>query len=192
MSQMDRRRIEDAVRELLLGAGLDAAQLEAGGRLATTPGRVADAYAEFFAGLGVKAVDLLADSVEADTDELVLLRGIDFRSLCEHHLLPFSGVAHVAYLPAGKVVGLSALPRVVGALAARPQLQERLTEEIADTLVSGLSAAGVLVVLEAHQECVASRGVRQQRATAVTLAARGALAEPAARAEVIALIGGVG
>lgn len=192
MSQMDRRRIEDAVRELLLGAGLDGALIADGGRLASTPARVADAYAEFFAGIDTDPASLLADSVEADTDELVLLRGIDFRSLCEHHLLPFSGVAHVAYVPAGKVVGLSALPRVVGALAARPQLQERLTEEIAETLAAGLGAAGVLVVLEAQQECVASRGVRQQRASAVTLAGRGVLAEPAARAEVIALIGGVG
>jgi GTP cyclohydrolase I len=137
----------------------------------------------------------LAESVELDDDqlgELVLLRDIEFRSICEHHLLPFTGTAHVAYVPATRVVGLGRLPAVVDTLASRPQLQERLTEEIADALQTGLEPHGVLVVIDAVHGCVSSRGARQARSSTVTLASRGTLAEPVARAEIMALIGGVG
>ena len=121
--------------------------------------------------------------------ELILLRDIDFRSVCEHHLLPFVGVAHLAYLPRDRVVGLGKLPRVVETLASRPQLQERLTEQIADAIETGLDALGVLVVLDAVHGCVTARGARQARSSTVTVATRGALANPAERAEAMALIG---
>jgi GTP cyclohydrolase I len=109
--------------------------------------------------------------------------------VCEHHLLPFLGVAHVAYLPGDAVIGLGRIPRVIETLSSRPQLQERLTEQIADTIEEGAQARGVLVVLDAAHECVTTRGARQTRATTVTIAARGAFSEPASRAELIALIG---
>ncbi len=184
---VDRERVARAVRELLsaIGENPDSAELSG------TPARVADAYAEFFSGVGVDAVGLLAEAVPvgADTGELVLVRDIALRSVCEHHLLPFRGRAHVAYRPGAKVVGLGALPRVVETLAARPQLQERLGEQIADAVVEGIDPEGVLVVLEASHGCVADRGVKQAEATAVTIASRGSLSQPLLRAEVLALIG---
>jgi GTP cyclohydrolase I len=184
---VDRRRVAAAVRELLSAIGQDPDSTE----FENTPERVADAYAEFFAGVGVDPVALLADAVPVgeDTGELVLVRDISLRSVCEHHLLPFRGRAHVAYRPGAKVVGLGALPRVVEALASRPQLQERLGEQIADAVDEGLAPEGVLVVLEASHGCVADRGVKQAEATAVTVASRGSFAEPGSRAEVLALIG---
>lgn len=184
---VDRERVARAVRELLsaIGENPDSAELSG------TPARVADAYAEFFSGVGVDAVGLLAEAVPVgvDTGELVLVRDIALRSVCEHHLLPFRGRAHVAYRPGAKVVGLGALPRVVETLAARPQLQERLGEQIADAVVEGIDPEGVLVVLEASHGCVADRGVKQAEATAVTIASRGSLSQPLLRAEVLALIG---
>lgn len=175
------------MRELLfaIGANPDSEELLA------TPERVADSYEELFAGVGIDPLALLADAglAESDTGELVLLRNISLRSVCEHHMLPFRGRAHVAYKPAGRVVGLSALPRVVAALAARPQVQERLGEQIAQALEDGLAPQGVLVVLEASHGCVADRGVREAHSVTVTIASRGQLADPAARAEVMALIG---
>lgn len=184
---VDRPRIAAAVRELLLGLGVDPDSDE----LASTPDRVAESYAEFFAGLGEDPASYLADSVPVGdrVGELVLLRDIDLRSVCEHHLLPFRGRAHIAYRPGERVVGLSALPRVVAALAARPQVQERLGEQIAQVIEDGLDPDGVLVVLEAQHGCVADRGVRQAGTTAVTVAARGSLADAAERAAVFALIG---
>ncbi|MGO3146104.1 MAG: GTP cyclohydrolase I [Leucobacter sp.] len=183
---VDRERIVLAVRELLsaIGADPDSAELSA------TPGRVADSYAEFFAGMGVDPVELLSDALplDEDTGELVLLRDISLRSVCEHHLLPFRGRAHIAYQPGGRVVGLSTLPRVVAALAARPQVQERLGEQIVQALEDGLAPRGALVVLEASHGCVTDRGVREVDVTAVTIASRGSLSEPVARAEVMALI----
>ncbi len=185
--RIDRQRVVAAVRELLGAIGEDPDSEE----LAATPERVADAYAEFFAGVGVDPLTLLADAVAVgdDTGELVLVRDITLRSMCEHHLLPFRGRAHIAYRPAAKVVGLGAFARLVDALAARPQLQERLGEQIADAIDAGLAPEGVLVVLEASHGCVADRGVKQIEAKAVTMASRGSLSEPAARAEVMALIG---
>jgi GTP cyclohydrolase I len=187
---IDTARIEAAVLEILAAIGEDPTRQG----LETTPRRVAQAYAEFFSGLVVDPLDHLAGSAEftaesGELSELVLLRDIEFRSICEHHLLPFTGVAHVAYVPRSRIVGLGRLPRVVETLASRPQMQERLTEEIADTLQTGLDPLGVLVVLDAVHDCVTSRGVRQARSSTVTMASRGILAEPVARAEIMAMIG---
>ena len=122
----------------------------------------------------------------------VTLRDIAFRSMCEHHLLPFHGVAHLAYAPGERLVGLGRLPRVVEIIAARPQLQERLTEQIADALETGLAPAGVLVVVDAVHGCVTDRGPRQTGTSTVTVASRGRLSDPVQRAEVMALIGSGG
>jgi GTP cyclohydrolase I len=193
MTGVDTARVERAVRELLVAIGEDP---ERPG-LERTPRRVAEAYAEFFSGVGADPQQHLVGSVPtgstdagepADSD-VVLLRDLGFRSMCEHHLLPFTGVAHVAYLPGEKIVGLSRIPAVVETIASRPQVQERLTEQIADALDAGLHPRGVLVVLDAEHGCVTARGARQERSSTVTVASRGALADPAARAEVIALIG---
>jgi len=186
---IDTGRIEAAVAEILSAIGEDPAR--AG--LESTPQRVAEAYREFFAGLAVDPLDHLAETVELAADELgelVLLRDIEFRSICEHHLLPFVGRAHVAYVPGSRVVGLGRLPRVVDTLASRPQLQERLTEEIADALQQGLDPRGVLVVIDAVHGCVSARGVRQAKSSTVTMASRGTLSDPVERAEIMALIGG--
>ncbi len=187
---IDTARIEAAVSEILSAIGEDPARPG----LATTPQRIAQAYTEFFAGLDEDAAEHLADAHDLDAGagelgELVLLRDIAFRSICEHHLLPFTGVAHVAYVPRARIVGLGKLPRVVETLASRPQLQERLGEEIADTLHDGLSPAGVLVVLDAVHGCVTARGVRQAGSSTVTVASRGSLTDPVQRAEIMALIG---
>jgi len=186
---VDRPRIEAAVTEILAAIGEDDARPG----LESTPRRVADAYAEFFGGLDVDAVELVRSSAVASDPEklgeLVIVKGISFRSVCEHHLLPFLGTAHVAYVPGDQIVGLGTVPRVVDALASRPQLQERLGEEIADAVVAGLSPAGVLVVLDAVHGCVTTRGPRQVGSSTVTVASRGSLADPAARAEAIALVG---
>lgn len=183
---VDKARIQAAVSEILaaIGEDVDRPGLE------STPKRVADAYAEFFGGLGENPLDHLRDSIPVGphTGELVLLRDVAFRSVCEHHLLPFLGTAHIAYLPNERVVGLGRLPAVVETISARPQLQERLTEEIAEALQEGLDPLGVLVVLDAVHGCVGTRGPRQSSSSTVTMASRGALSDPAARAEIIALI----
>jgi len=190
---VDRERVAGLVRELLEAIGEDPDR--AG--LRQTPQRVASAYAEFFAGVGEDAAAPLSATISVSRgpapDTLpsgaVMLRDIRFRSVCEHHLLPFRGLAHVAYLPGEQVVGLGALPKVVDVLASRPQVQERLGEQIADVILDSLDARGVLVVLDASHECVTMRGGQQPEATTVTIAARGELSEPAARAELIALLG---
>lgn len=185
---VDRDRIERAVRDILEAIGEDPSREG----LMRTPVRVADAYAEFFAGLEVDPVAHLRDTLPVDesgTSEAVILRDIGFRSVCEHHLLPFVGVAHVAYLPHERVIGLSRIPDVIATLSARPQLQERLAEQIADTLVEGLEPQGVLVVLDAVHRCVAARGSRQAESSTVTVVSRGSLTEPLARAEIMGLIG---
>lgn len=190
---VDRERVASLVRELLEAIGEDPDR--PGLRL--TPQRVADAYAEFFAGVGQDASAPLENTIsvtrgpapETLPSGAVMLRDIRFRSVCEHHLLPFAGRAHIAYVPGEQVVGLGALPKVVEVLATRPQVQERLGEQIADAIAGALDALGVLVVLEAMHECVTMRGNRQPDAATVTIAARGVLAEPAARAELIALVG---
>ncbi|MBD8023208.1 GTP cyclohydrolase I [Microbacterium sp. CFH 31415] len=190
---VDRERVAALVRELLEAIGEDPDRPG----LKLTPGRVADAYAEFFAGVGEDAAAPLAHTIsvtrgpapETLPSGAVMVRDIRFRSICEHHLLPFRGHAHIAYLPGEQVVGLGALPKVVDILSSRPQVQERLGEQIADAIAGSLDTRGVLVVLDATHECVTMRGGRQSDASTVTIAARGELAEPAARAELIVLLG---
>ena len=186
---IDSARIEAAVVELLAAIGEDPARpgLEA------TPRRVAETYAEFFSGIGEDPLSHLGDATDlgakdGELGELVLLRDVGFRSICEHHLLPFTGVAHVAYVPGERIVGLGRLPRVVETLSSRPQLQERLGEQIADVIETGLKPRGVLVVLDARHGCVAARGTRQVNSTTVTVASRGTLSDPVAQAAVLATI----
>lgn len=191
--RLDRARIEAAVRELLLAVGDDPDRPE----LERTPARVADSYAEFFAGIGVDATAIArggaVHSEDGERGQLVVVREVRFRSMCEHHLLPFIGVAHLAYAPGEQLIGLGTLSRVLDAVASRPQLQERLGEQVAAAVTEGLDAAGVLVVLDARHQCVTARGERQSGSSTVTVAATGSLAEAAGRAEAIALIGaGVG
>jgi len=187
---IDVGRIEAAVAEILAAIGEDPSR----DGLRRTPERVAATAVELFAGIDVDpATPLLQtqgfDGAVERFGELIALRGIAFRSVCEHHLLPFHGTASIVYRPAERIVGLGALTRVVEIAAARPQLQERLTEQIADALEHGLHPRGALVVLEAVHGCVSDRGPRQERAETVTLAARGDFADPAGRAEAIALLG---
>jgi GTP cyclohydrolase I len=189
MTSIDRDRIAAAIREVLAAIGEDPGR--AG--LEETPTRVADAYAEFFSGVGVDAAEQLRQTFplpDGAASEPVLVRGISFRSMCEHHLLPFIGTAHVAYIPSDRIVGLGRLAAVVDTIASRPQLQEKLGEEIAETIEQALGARGVLVVLDAKHDCVRTRGSRQTGSTTVTIASRGELSSPAARAELVALIGG--
>ena len=191
MPPIDTGRIEAAVAEILAAIGEDAQRPG----LLTTPQRVAEAYAEFFAGVGVDPVPLLRDELATQDapeqrGEIVLLRDIALRSICEHHLLPFTGVSHVAYLPAERIVGLGSIARTVETLASRPQLQERLGEDIVAAIDAALAPLGALVVIDARHGCVGARGPRQAESTTVTVAASGALADPVRRAEVMALIGG--
>jgi GTP cyclohydrolase I len=191
VGSVDTRRVEAAIAEILAAIGEDPDRPG----LRATPSRVAQSYEEFFSGLGVDPLIHLAESEEmnlgaGERGELVLLRDIEFRSICEHHLLPFSGVAHVAYVPEHRIVGLGRIPRVVETLASRPQLQERLTEEIADAMQAGLDPQGVLVVLDAKHDCVGARGSRQTRSSTVTFATRGSLSDPVERSGVLAMIGG--
>ncbi|MBC7723881.1 MAG: GTP cyclohydrolase I FolE [Burkholderiaceae bacterium] len=187
MAGIDTDRIAAAVAEILSAIGEDPARPGLDG----TPQRVADAHLGYYSGVGVDPLGHLADPVPVDdaTGDLVLVRDIEFVSTCEHHLLPFLGVAHVAYAPRQSIVGLGKLASVVDTLASRPQLQERLTEEIADALETGLDPRGVFVMIDAMQLCVSARGSRQRRSTTVTMAARGSFATPAGRAEIVALIG---
>ncbi|TCK66185.1 GTP cyclohydrolase I [Curtobacterium sp. PhB136] len=187
--RLDRARAEAAVRELLAALGQDPDRPE----LDRTPQRVVDAFTEFFSGTDLDAVAIARDgTVPTDDDErgeLVIVRDIRFRSVCEHHLLPFTGVAHLAYAPGERLIGLGTLSRVVDALASRPQLQERLGEQIVAAVQEGLAARGVLAVLDARHQCVTTRGERQTASSTVTVAATGTLADTAGRAEAIALIG---
>lgn len=180
----DSERIERAVVELISAIGEDPTRKE----LSATPRNIAEAYAEFFKGVGVDEAQVLGETFEAEQNEVVILKDISFVSMCEHHLLPFTGVAHVAYLPSDRVVGLGRLPKLVETVAARPQLQENLTAQIANALEVGLGTKGVVVVVEARHHCVISRGARQPEANTITMAVRGCYSEPASRAEVMALI----
>ena len=184
-SAVDLDRIRRAVREILFAVGEDPDREG----LLETPDRVARMYAEVFAGLHQDPRSYLQKLFTQKYDELVLVKDIRFESFCEHHLLPFIGSAHVAYIPNGRVVGLSKIPRVLDALAKRPQLQERLTEELADLLMAELKAKGVAVVIEATHSCMTIRGVHKSGSSMVTSALRGACKDRAAtRAEVFALI----
>ncbi|MDO5068226.1 MAG: GTP cyclohydrolase I FolE [Propionibacteriaceae bacterium] len=184
---IDRDRIQAAVREILLAIGEDPDR----DGLAETPARVARAYEELFAGLGQDPAEILATTFDIAHEELVLVRDIGLTSCCEHHLLPFTGVAHVGYIPrAGRVTGLSKLARLVDVYARRPQVQERLTAEVADALVTHLDARGVIVVLEAEHMCMTMRGVNKPGSRTITSAVRGQLRDPATRAEAMGLIRG--
>lgn len=184
--EIDLQRIEKAVTELLLAIGEDPTR----DGLTDTPARVARAYKEIFSGIHVNPAEVLTTNFDLGHEELVLVKGIDFYSVCEHHLLPFYGVAHVAYLPGfgGKITGLSKLARVVDLYAKRPQVQERLTTQIADAIETSLQPSGVVVVLEAEHLCMSMRGIKKTNASTVTSTARGSLKEEPARSEVMNLI----
>ena len=184
---MDLARAEAAVRELLIAVGEDPDR----DGLRDTPARVARSYAEIFAGLTQSPADVLTTSFELGHDELVLVKDIDVYSTCEHHLVTFHGVAHVGYIPGnGRVTGLSKLVRLVEVYARRPQVQERMTTQIADALVEHLQPQGVIVVLECEHLCMAMRGVRRPGTRTVTSAVRGQLLDPATRAEAMSLVTG--
>lgn len=184
---VDHARIERAVREILFAVGEDPDREG----LLQTPARVARMYAELFGGLRQDPRVHLRTAFTEKYDELVLVRDIDFHSMCEHHLLPFMGKAHVGYLPDGRVLGLSKLARIVEVVARRPQVQERLTETIADLLEEDLGAKGVAVVVEATHTCMTIRGVRKPGSLCVTSAMKGLFrANVSSRAEVLALIHG--
>src|ERR1700678_3170222 len=172
---VDQARIERAVREILLAIGEDP---ERDG-LVNTPARVARMYAEQFAGLRQGPEDVLTTVFDADHDEIVLVKDIEMYSMCEHHLVPFFGKAHIGYIPneKGEITGLSKLARLVDLYAKRPQVQERMTCEIADALVRTLEPRGVIVVLEAEHMCMSMRGVRKTGAKTVTSAVRGVFRE---------------
>jgi GTP cyclohydrolase I len=184
---VDQARIEAAVREILLAIGEDPDREG----LRETPARVARMYAEVCTGLHVGPRELLQKTFTQKYDEMVLVKDIGFASLCEHHLMPFAGKAHVAYLPDGKIVGLSKLARVVEALSRRPQVQERMTEELADLLMDELAARGVGVILEASHTCMTVRGVRKPDSVCTTSAMRGAFrSNQSTRSELMALVYG--
>jgi len=184
---VDQQRIEAAVREILSAVGEDPDREG----LRETPARVARMYAELFSGLRCDPRAFLTKTFTQKYDEMVLVKDIDFASCCEHHLLPFFGKAHLAYLPQGRIIGLSKLGRLVEVLSHRPQVQERMTEEIADLLMSESGASGVGVVLEATHTCMTIRGVRKPNSVCTTSAMRGVFAErPSTRAELMALIFG--
>lgn len=186
---VDLGRIEAAVREILIAVGEDPDR----DGLVETPGRVARSYQEVFSGLRSDPAALLATTFDIAHDELVIVRDIELYSTCEHHLVPFHGVAHVGYVPgtSGKVTGLSKIARLVDMFAKRPQVQERLTTQIADALVEHLDVGGVIVVVEAEHLCMSMRGVRKPGAKTITSAVRGHLRDSTTRAEAMALLTGV-
>lgn len=182
----DLERAEAAVRELLIAVGEDP---EREG-LVDTPRRVARTYAEMFAGMRVRPEDVLTTTFDLGHDEMVLVRDIEVWSMCEHHLVPFTGVAHIGYIPneKGQITGLSKLARLVDVFSRRPQVQERLTTQVADSLVELLEPRGTIVVLECEHLCMTMRGVRKPGAKTVTSAVRGVMHRPATRAEAMSLI----
>jgi GTP cyclohydrolase I len=187
--EIDQPRIEKAVREILLAIGEDPGR----DGLTDTPARVARAYAEQFAGLRQRPEDVLTKVFDADHDEIVLVRDIELYSTCEHHLVPFFGVAHIGYIPneKGQITGLSKLARLVDLYSRRPQVQERMTSQIANALEAVLEPRGVIVVIEAEHLCMSMRGVRKPGARTVTSAVRGVFRDSArTRAEAMSLIQG--
>ncbi|MEV6740130.1 GTP cyclohydrolase I FolE [Streptomyces sp. NPDC051104] len=186
IGEFDEKRAENAVRELLIAVGEDPDREG----LRETPGRVARAYRELLAGLRQEPEDVLTTTFDLGHDEMVLVKDIEIVSLCEHHLLPFHGVAHVGYIPAesGKITGLSKLARLVEVFARRPQVQERLTTQIADSLMRILEARGAIVVIEAEHMCMSVRGIRKPGAKTTTSAVRGQLRDATTRAEAMSLI----
>ncbi len=180
----DQERAEKAVRELLLALGEDP---EREG-LKETPARVARAFKENFEGLWQKPEEVLTTTFDIGHEELVIIRDIEVFSHCEHHLTPFHGVAHVGYIPSGKITGLSKVARLVDLFARRPQVQERLTTQIADALVEILKPMGVIVIIDCEHLCMSMRGVRKSQARTTTSAVRGVLRDATTRAEAINLI----
>ena len=183
---VDQARAEAAVRELLIAIGEDPDR----DGLVETPARVARAYGEFFAGLSLDAGEVLSKTFEIDHEEMILVRDIEVMSNCEHHLVPFHGVAHVGYIPSadGKITGLSKLARLVDVFARRPQVQERLTTQVADALCTHLGAQGVIVIVECEHLCMSMRGIRKPGSRTITSAVRGQLRDGATRAEAMALL----
>ena len=182
----DGPRIEAAIREILIAVGEDPDR----DGLQKTPARVARAYAEMFAGLRQDPASVLSTTFDLGHEEMVLVRDIEVYSCCEHHLVPFHGVAHVGYIPSadGRITGLSKLARLVEVYARRPQVQERLTSQVADAMVEFLAPRGVIVVIECEHLCMSMRGVRKTGARTVTSAVRGQLHDPATRSEAMSLI----
>jgi GTP cyclohydrolase I len=182
----DAARVEAAVRELLAAVGEDPDREG----LRDTPARVARSFEELIGGIRLKPQDVLATTFELGHDEMVLVRDIELWSLCEHHLVPFTGVAHVGYIPheSGRITGLSKLARLVDVYARRPQVQERLTTQVADSLMEILEPRGCIVVLEAEHLCMTMRGVRKQGAKTITSAIRGIMHNAATRSEAMSLI----
>ena len=182
---MDNAKIREAVAAILSAVGEDPSREG----LADTPRRVADMYAEAFSGIGQDPAAVLASGFDENHSEPVLLRDVAFHSFCEHHLLPFFGSAHIGYIPAGRIAGVSKLARALDILARRPQAQERLTDALADAIHSALRPDGVAVVISAEHMCMTLRGVRKPGSKMVTTAARGSLkTQPAARQEFFALL----
>lgn len=183
---IDLERASAAVRELLIAIGEDPDR----DGLRDTPDRVARSYAEIFRGLREDPEEVLSTTFDLGHDEMVLVKDIEVYSTCEHHLVPFHGVAHVGYIPSrdGRITGLSKIARLVDVYAKRPQVQERLTTQVADAMVRALQPRGVIVVIECEHLCMSMRGVRKPGARTVTSAVRGGLREPATRAEVMSLI----
>lgn len=184
--EFDQARAEAAVRELLIAIGEDPTR----DGLLDTPARVARAYREMFAGLRQTPDEVLATTFDLGHDEMVLVKDIELYSTCEHHLVPFHGVAHVGYIPGedGRITGLSKLARLVDVYAKRPQVQERLTTQVADSLVRILQPRGAIVVIECEHMCMSMRGIRKPGAKTITSAVRGQLRAPATRAEAMSLI----
>ena len=183
---VDTDRIEKAIREVLFAIGEDPDR----DGLQQTPARVARAYVEMFAGLRQDPATVLSTTFDLGHEEMVLVKDIEVYSVCEHHLVPFHGVAHVGYIPSvdGRITGLSKLARLVEVFARRPQVQERLTSQVADAMVEHLEPRGVIVVIECEHLCMSMRGVRKTGARTVTSAVRGQLRDPATRAEAMSLI----
>ncbi|WP_217141632.1 GTP cyclohydrolase I FolE [Streptomyces sp. AC627_RSS907] len=186
IGEFDEKRAENAVRELLIAVGEDPDREG----LRETPARVARAYREIFAGLWQQPEDVLTTTFDLGHDEMVLVKDIEVFSTCEHHLVPFRGVAHVGYIPStsGKITGLSKLARLVDVYARRPQVQERLTTQIADSLMEILEPRGVIVVIECEHMCMSMRGIRKPGAKTLTSAVRGQLRDVATRNEAMSLI----
>lgn len=184
LSEYDEERAAAAVRELLLALGENPDREG----LQETPARVARAMKENFAGLWQSPEDVLTTTFDIGHEELVIIRDIEVFSHCEHHLTPFHGVAHIGYIPSGKITGLSKVARLVDLFARRPQVQERLTTQIADAMVRILDPMGVIVIIDCEHLCMSMRGVRKSQARTTTSAVRGALRDPTTRAEAISLI----
>jgi GTP cyclohydrolase IA len=178
--------VEKAIRDLLIAIGENPDR----DGLVDTPARVARGYAEIFGGLHQSADEVLTTTFDLGHDELVIVKDIRINSMCEHHLLPFYGVAHIGYIPNanGRITGLSKLARVADVFAHRPQVQERLTSQIADSIMRILEPRGAIVIVEAEHMCMSLRGVRKPGAVTTTSVVRGSLRDPATRAEAMALI----